>query len=107
MERNSKELAKDQPLIKQLLELFVSKADAFRSGDLIVGLGVMIKLPEVIRIDHDMQRDIMAKVTLSVPHLQPWQVLAIAAALSKLEGPEYGLNVDNAMLGIKKRVPKL
>merc|ERR1712224_635045 len=39
--------------------------------------------------------------------MEPWHILAVAAAMSKLESPEYGLNTDGAMQAIRKRLTQL
>lgn len=107
MERKAKELAREQPLIKQLVERWLERVSSDKSGDLVSGLGAILKLPEMIRLEKEMQRSLLAKVVLGIPHMQPWHILAVAASVSKLEGPEYGLDGSGVMQAIRKRLPKL
>merc|ERR1712070_445996 len=39
--------------------------------------------------------------------MQPWHILAVSAAMTKLETPEYGLNCHGVMQAIRKRLPNL
>lgn len=107
LERNSRELAKDLPMIKSLLEIWVARVSSTSSGDLIAALGTMVKLPDMVRLDKGMQRDVVAKVVMGIQHMEPWHLLAVAAAMSKLETKEYGVNSDGPMQAIRKRLPSL
>eukprot|EP00746_Dinoflagellata_sp_MGD_P000671 gnl/MRDRNA2_/MRDRNA2_101206_c0_seq1.p1 gnl/MRDRNA2_/MRDRNA2_101206_c0~~gnl/MRDRNA2_/MRDRNA2_101206_c0_seq1.p1 ORF type:complete len:396 (+),score=68.71 gnl/MRDRNA2_/MRDRNA2_101206_c0_seq1:102-1289(+) len=107
MQRNAKELPRENPLIKKFFQIWLQRCSADRSGDLVVGLGTLLNLPEMTRLEKEMVDKMTGKVCMGVPLMQPWHILAVAAAVSRLEGPEYGFNSPGVFGAIRRQLPQL